>query len=511
MGCLLCIQLGCSSLLLPSPAARLADTYVNQHTALCARLSAGACVDVATAVMRGEARAGVAVVRPPGHHAESNTAMGFCFFNNAGIAARAAQVRLALCSVADLCPLHPCSCLQSLHVLPLSVQPGCCVATTNRPHLHLPWRPSSPCRRRMQAACSSWTGMCTTATARSTSLRRTPPSSTCRCTATTGERTARLAVARVRLHTMQALRLDVCLSDVIPGCSSSPNSCRMPAPTLPAPFPACLHCSGSFYPGTGAAHEVGEGPGAGYTVNVPWPCGGMRNGDYLAAFQHVVVPIAYGELLCLATCQLGAACCNWRSCCGPWACKRSTCKHSTTLACPAPLPSDNSHPSCSATRPAEFAPDLVIISAGFDAAEGDPIGGCHLTPEVYAHMAAQLQVRRAGGADYQDACFFGRRAGRRLSLLRWCLLALIASCSSAAAGSTPHSHPTAHSTRPSLHPIHALQLVAPTVALLEGGYNLLSTAKGTEAVVRVNEGGAQLLGCSLPQLATVAGLLVLSE
>ena len=73
------------------------DTYVNQHTALCARLSAGACVDVARAVVAGEARAGVAVVRPPGHHAESNTAMGFCFFNNAGIAARAAQVRCGAC------------------------------------------------------------------------------------------------------------------------------------------------------------------------------------------------------------------------------------------------------------------------------------------------------------------------------------------------------------------------------------------------------------------------------
>lgn len=69
-----------------------ADTYVNQHTAMCAKLSAGACVDVTTAVVRGKARAGIAVVRPPGHHAESNTAMGFCFFNNAGIAARAAQV-----------------------------------------------------------------------------------------------------------------------------------------------------------------------------------------------------------------------------------------------------------------------------------------------------------------------------------------------------------------------------------------------------------------------------------
>ena len=43
---------------------------------------------------------------------------------------------------------------------------------------------------------------------------------------------------------------------------------------------------------------------------------------------------------------------------------------------------------------AEFAPDLVIISAGFDAAEGDPIGGCLLTPEVYGHMTAMLQVCR---------------------------------------------------------------------------------------------------------------------
>lgn len=55
------------------------------------RLSAGGCVTVAEAVVRGEAKQGIAVVRPPGHHAESNTAMGFCFFNNAAIAARAAQ------------------------------------------------------------------------------------------------------------------------------------------------------------------------------------------------------------------------------------------------------------------------------------------------------------------------------------------------------------------------------------------------------------------------------------
>lgn len=224
------------------------DTYVNQHTAMCAKLSAGACVDVTTAVMHGEARAGVAVVRPPGHHAESNTAMGFCFFNNAGIAARAAQAAGA----------------ERVLVLDWDVHHG-----NGTQHIF------------------------------------------------EGDS----SVLYMSLH-----RYD----------------------------------GGSFYPGTGAAHEVGEGAGEGYSVNVPWPCGGMRNADYMAAFHHVVLPIAY-----------------------------------------------------------EYAPDLVIISAGFDAAEGDPIGGCHLTPECYAHMAAQLQ------------------------------------------------------------------LVAPTVALLEGGYNLVSTAKGTEAVLRV--------------------------
>lgn len=76
------------------------------------------------------------------------------------------------------------------------------------------------------------------------------------------------------------------------------------------------HCRGFFFPGTGGPHEVGKGPGEGYSVNVPWPRGGMGNGDYLCVFQHLVLPIAY-----------------------------------------------------------EFAPDIIIVSAGFDAAEGDPLGG----------------------------------------------------------------------------------------------------------------------------------------
>jgi len=38
----------------------------------------------------------------------------------------------------------------------------------------------------------------------------------------------------------------------------------------------------------------------------------------------------------------------------------------------------------------EFDPDLVIISAGFDAAAGDELGGCYVTPAGYAHMTHML-------------------------------------------------------------------------------------------------------------------------
>ncbi|XP_010905063.1 histone deacetylase 15 isoform X3 [Elaeis guineensis] len=91
------------------------------------------------------------------------------------------------------------------------------------------------------------------------------------------------------------------------------------------------HEGGRFYPGTGAAYEVGMVDAKGYSVNIPWSCGGVGDNDYIFAFQHVVLPIAL-----------------------------------------------------------EFAPDITIISAGFDAARGDPLGCCDVTPAGYAQMTHML-------------------------------------------------------------------------------------------------------------------------
>lgn len=83
------LQLFCSGTV---PAVSIpSDTYINQHTLRCAALAAGSAAELACRVVNSEASCGAAIIRPPGHHAESNTAMGFCFFNNAAVAARAAQ------------------------------------------------------------------------------------------------------------------------------------------------------------------------------------------------------------------------------------------------------------------------------------------------------------------------------------------------------------------------------------------------------------------------------------
>jgi len=91
-----------------------------------------------------------------------------------------------------------------------------------------------------------------------------------------------------------------------------------------------------FYPGTGAIEEVGGGDGRGFTVNVPWP-GGMGDAEYLTAFDRVLLPIAHA-----------------------------------------------------------FDPELVLVSAGYDAAEGDLLGSMRISPAGYAAMTSRL-LRLARG------------------------------------------------------------------------------------------------------------------
>lgn len=64
------------------------DTAATAFAYQTARLAAGAAVGAVEAVASGRARRAFALGRPPGHHAECDRAMGFCFFNNIAIAAQ---------------------------------------------------------------------------------------------------------------------------------------------------------------------------------------------------------------------------------------------------------------------------------------------------------------------------------------------------------------------------------------------------------------------------------------
>ncbi len=67
------------------------DTYALPISLETARLAAGAVIGAVDAVSGGQAQNGLAVVRPPGHHATAGWQMGFCLLNNIAIAAKQAQ------------------------------------------------------------------------------------------------------------------------------------------------------------------------------------------------------------------------------------------------------------------------------------------------------------------------------------------------------------------------------------------------------------------------------------
>lgn len=192
------------------------DIYYTAHTAASARMAAGCVTEACEAVCRGDVQRAYAVVRPPGHHALCAQAMGFCFYNNVVVAARAALER---------------------------------------------------------------------------------------------DDVSRVLILDWDVHHGNGVQ-DLTLND-------------------DSILYVSLHRWGNgFYPGTGAASEVGA---KGTNVNVAWEEGGLGDADYSAAFDLIIEPVA-----------------------------RS------------------------------FAPDLIIVAAGYDAADGDPIGGMKLTPAGYAHMTHRL-------------------------------------------------------------------------------------------------------------------------
>ena len=96
-----------------------------------------------------------------------------------------------------------------------------------------------------------------------------------------------------------------------------------------------------YYPGTGAADEIGREAGRGFTVNVPLEVGASDE-DYQLAFAQIVLPVLR-----------------------------------------------------------QFDPDLIVVSAGFDAHERDPLGGMRLSTASFAAMTLELRA-------VADACCRGR-------------------------------------------------------------------------------------------------------
>ncbi len=95
-----------------------------------------------------------------------------------------------------------------------------------------------------------------------------------------------------------------------------------------------------FYPGTGAATEIGTGRGEGFTVNLPLEAG-AGDADLDEAYRRVVVPILD-----------------------------------------------------------QFAPHLILVSAGFDAHADDPLAALRMSPSGFANLAGLLMgvaARHAGG------------------------------------------------------------------------------------------------------------------
>ncbi|CAD0054141.1 unnamed protein product [Aureobasidium pullulans] len=71
--------------------SQMDSIYLSKNSPMCARLSAGGAIEACRGILNGHVKNAIAVIRPPGHHAEHDEPMGFCLFNNVPIAVKACQ------------------------------------------------------------------------------------------------------------------------------------------------------------------------------------------------------------------------------------------------------------------------------------------------------------------------------------------------------------------------------------------------------------------------------------
>ncbi|THV64142.1 histone deacetylase HdaA, partial [Aureobasidium pullulans] len=62
--------------------SQMDSIYLSKNSPMCARLSAGGAIEACRGILNGHVKNAIAVIRPPGHHAEHDEPMGFCLFNN---------------------------------------------------------------------------------------------------------------------------------------------------------------------------------------------------------------------------------------------------------------------------------------------------------------------------------------------------------------------------------------------------------------------------------------------
>lgn len=74
-----------------SESIEMDSIYFNALSYFSAKLSAGAAIETCRAVMSQKVKNAIAVIRPPGHHAEPDKPMGFCLFNNVCVASKVCQ------------------------------------------------------------------------------------------------------------------------------------------------------------------------------------------------------------------------------------------------------------------------------------------------------------------------------------------------------------------------------------------------------------------------------------